>query len=214
MTRPLTGSLKMAVETILPCHVASRGSPVFTETSFIVCLSCVLYRQEWLCLSIRRSWRNVRPVFEMRLLSSTATLCRAPHHSVSRRPGAIGARLPARHRLHSPHLVRSSARPREAPARPHPSANCKSAESPLRRSQCEPAIWTCFRPRKLPLDPHAYSPPAAFPCAFILYPVSLPNATPAAPSPDSSSRSRPWFGKCSFLYRRALGRSYSFYLGI
>src|SRR6266403_6201464 len=155
MTRPLTGSFKMAVETILPCHVTSRGSPVFTETSFIACLSFVWYRQEWLCSSIRGSWRKLGLVFEMRLLGSTATLGRAPDHSVSRRPGAIGARLPARHRLHSPHLARSSAQPREAPARPHPSANCKSAESPLRRSQCEPAIWTCFRPRKLPLDPHA-----------------------------------------------------------
>jgi hypothetical protein len=30
-----SGCLKMAVVMFLPCHVTSRGSPVFTETSFI-----------------------------------------------------------------------------------------------------------------------------------------------------------------------------------
>jgi hypothetical protein len=35
-TRPPTGSLKIAVVTILLCQLTSRGIPVFTETSFIV----------------------------------------------------------------------------------------------------------------------------------------------------------------------------------
>src|SRR5882762_10144344 len=65
MTRPLTGSLKMAVETILPCHVTSRGTPVFTEASFIFCLSLLRYRQEWLCSSLRGSCRNLGLVFEI-----------------------------------------------------------------------------------------------------------------------------------------------------
>src|SRR5229473_1228999 len=34
-TRPSTGCLKIAVVALPPCHVTSRGSPVFRETSFI-----------------------------------------------------------------------------------------------------------------------------------------------------------------------------------
>src|SRR5947208_13374828 len=68
---------------------------------------------------------------------------------------ATGARLSAQDRLHSPHPARSSAPLRQAPVRPHPSANCNSGESPLRHSQCEPATWPCLRPRKLLLDRHA-----------------------------------------------------------
>src|SRR6266849_1749498 len=55
-SRPLTGSLKIAVVTFLPCQLTSRGIPVFTETSFIIRLSFVLLVREGTFCTEQPKW--------------------------------------------------------------------------------------------------------------------------------------------------------------